>query len=238
MARLSARFSRFFKPSRRSRSPTSSPSLKSMISKPILPGEDDSHTLLAPAHAHTHSHTSSLHTLSDAELQRLEHAQLTRAIADDIDSIIASYAHLAPTSSRDTFADTQPYYDAASAATSAAPESSRAHCSPAPSSVYSSPASSPASSPGSSPPARVRARLERFRDTPPPAPGWDRVSFGRETGLFGPDVFADLADSGARSAPRSERFRDEADEQRAGRRKDWRGEFARRGVGGRGYAGL
>lgn len=237
MARLSTRFSRFFKPSRRSRSTATSPSLKSMISKPIVSSEDDTNALLIPAHAHTYSNSSSIHTLSDAELHSLEQAQLNRKISDDIDSIIASYSHIPPTKTLDPLADVQPHCNATRAATNARPDPSQAHYSPTSSSVYSSPSSS-FSSPSSSPQIRMKAKLERFRDTPPPAPGWDKVSFGRQTGLFGPDAFSNLGHSGERSTQRSERFRDEVDEQRAGRRKDWRGEFARRGFGGGSYVVL
>lgn len=237
MARLNTRFSRFFKPSRRSRLTTTSPSLKSMISKPIVLGEDDTRTSLmrAHAHTHTHSHSSSVYTLSDAELQRLERAQLNRSISDDIDTIIACYSHIPPTTPVDPFADIRPHCNVASEASwtalaSTSPDPIQSHCSPTPSSVYSSPSSSP--------PTRMKAKLERFRDTPPPAPGWEKVSFGRETGLFGPDAFSNLGHSGEQSTQRNQRFRDEVDEQMAGRRKDWRGEFARRGVGGGGYVAL
>lgn len=59
------------------------------------------------------------------------------------------------------------------------------------------------------------------------------MSFGRETGVFGPDAGSYVAGSGTGSG-----CGEGGDEGRAGRRKDWRGEFARRGVGGGGYVVL
>lgn len=196
---------------------------------------------------HTHSHSSSVYTMSDEELHSLEQSKLGRRIEGDIDDIIASYAHIPPTKPLDPCADVQPHCDlmsvakfgAAASITSAYPASRPSHSPPTPSSTYSEP--SPCTTYSKSPSISMKATLERFRDTPPPAPGWDKVSFGRETGLFGPDAFSDfpgcdLSRSGVDGFHSYERFGNEA-EGRAGRRKDWRREFARRGAG-RGYAVL
>lgn len=225
MARLSVHFSALFKRPRRSRSTIQSTSLKNSISKPIIAGEDDTHTLLAsPCHAHTHSTSSSVYTISDAELRALEARQLGLRIADSTDDIIASYASTPCTTRLDPFEDGNPH---CGASTSAHPSPQRARSSPSPSSVYSPPTPSPSSD---SP--RLKATLSRFRDTPPPAPAWDKVSFGRETGLFGPDALsdvscADFVTSSAETAHGCAQFGGEA-EGRAGRRRDWRREVARR----------
>lgn len=167
MARLSTRFSRYFSlSSRRSRSTTSPKLSKSKISKPIVAGEEDTHPLTTSSHADTHSHSSSVYTISDEELRSMEERKLGRRIEDDIDSIIASYQHVPPTATADPFCDTRIH------STIAPPLPSSNYSSPSPPSVYSSPTpSSTYSSPPSTPPTTMKAKLERFRDTPPPAPG-------------------------------------------------------------------
>lgn len=240
MTRLSARFSALFKASRRSRSTLQTTSLKGRISKPIVPAEDDIRVLLASScHAHTHSASSSSYTLSDAELRALEDQQLGRRIADEIDDIIASYETTPCTTTLDPFADETAH---CVISTSAQPASQREFSSPAPSSTYSESSvySSPTLSPNSDSP-RLKATLARFRDTPPPAPAWDKVSFGRATAFFGPDSFSDFpcggcATSDVGTAPECARSGG-GDEGRTGGRRDWRREFARRD-GGKGYVVL
>lgn len=241
MARLSVRFSALFKQPRRSRSTIQSTSLKNSISKPIIAGEDDTHTLLAsPSHAHTHSTSSSVYTISDAELRALEARQLGLRIADSIDDIIASYASTPCTTPLDPFEDGNTHCGGSTSAYRASPSPSSTYSE---SSVYSPPPPSP-----NDPAERrdyatptLKATLSRFKDTPPPAPAWDKVSFGRETGLFGPDALsdvscADFVTSGAETAHGCARFGGEA-EGRAGRRRDWRREVARR-EGEKGYVML
>lgn len=212
MARLGRRFSRYFSLSRRPRSSTSEPKIhKSNISKPIVAGQEDTHYLMNSAHTHTHSHSSSVYTISDEELRELEDQKLGRRREDDIDEIIAQYQYTPPTATADPFGAAQvPSVASVASGVVGSTVPYAASASPAPSSTYSSPPSSP--------PTIMKAKLERFRDTPPPAPGWGKVSFGRETRLFGPDQFSSIGSGGV--------LREEG---RAGRRKDWRGEFGRRG---------
>ncbi|KAJ4991887.1 hypothetical protein SVAN01_02737 [Stagonosporopsis vannaccii] len=234
MARLSRRFSRYFSLSRRSTevppsTPTStSPRIdKARISKPIL-SERETQTLLSSQPAsHTHTHSASQYTISDADLRALEEEKLSRRLQDAIDDILASYQGTSttpplppPKDNRDmvsppSTAPTNPFADPCSprpiaTATSSSPT-------PSSSSVYSSPPPSPPT---------INARLERFRDTPPPAPGWEKVSFGRQTRLFGPEGFVDF-DGGGEGRGEGRMMGIGVDMGRG--RKDWRGEFGRRG---------
>lgn len=148
-----------------------------------------------------------MYTISDEELRELEDQKLGRRLEDDIDEIIAQYQYTPLTATADPFGHAK----VPSVAGVMGPTiSCAASASPTPSSTYPSPPSSP--------PTIMKAKLERFRDTPPPAPGWGKVSFGRETRLFGPDQFSSVGSGDV--------LREEG---RAGRRKDWRGEFGRRG---------
>ncbi|KAF2624905.1 hypothetical protein BU25DRAFT_413080 [Macroventuria anomochaeta] len=197
MAILSTRLSRYFSLSRRSQSstihPTSAPKIcKSKISKPIIPDEEDTHPLTASSHQYSHSHSSSIHTISDADLRNMEDEKLSRRLKDDIDDILAQYQYTPTTTAHPTanpFRDTEIRIEAAS-----------------PASTYST--ASPI----------VSAKLERFQNTPPPAPSWEKVSFGRQTRLFGPEEFTDFGVE----------WRGRVDLE-ARSHKNWRGEFGKRG---------
>ncbi|OSS48865.1 hypothetical protein B5807_06820 [Epicoccum nigrum] len=228
MARLSRRISRFLPLSRRTSretSPSTSPKIsKASISHPIPSGPEDTHSLLcSPTIPHNmHGHSSSTYTISDAELRALEEEKLagmgsgmgfgggSRArVEDDIDEILAQYQSFSPSPSSPTthsraysrapkpsagFHPSNPFADLEDGQILVQLDAGSTS-SPA----CSSPSSSYSSSPPSSPPT-VKAKLERFRDTPPPAPGWDcKVSFGRETRLFGPEGFVDFG-GGVRAA--------------------------------------
>ena len=239
MARLSRRFSRYFSLSRTSRSRASNvePKLhKSKISKPIM--QEDTRCLITAStslHQHTHSHSSSIYTISDRELKDIEDEKLGRAsgspqgigrddiwdVNDEIDDILAQYQY-SPTdfTRRSTSAsnltttttyDTSPFQN---------PEVGIGIGITNP--TASSPALSTSSSMYSSHSTTQirRSAPQRFKDTPPPAPSWEKLSFGRQTRLFGPDGFVDFAGGtpvgvgGGRKGPSH---------------KDWRGEFGKRG---------
>lgn len=232
MARLSTCLSRYFSLSSL-RSPARTKLNKRSISHPVshpvaAPDESyDSHdtaALLAtprhtPSHTPSHSQSSTTYALSDAALESLEKHHLARTMDADIDDLIAAYARIPR--ARDADADLfdercAPGYSV-QPAVSSSPGLPAVSSSPVPRSTYP-PSPHPPSQPHTlpprpaAPPARIRARLEIFADTPPPAPGWATPSFGRETVLFGP----------RRDGLREERGG-------AGRGKDWRAEFGRRG---------
>lgn len=223
MARLSRRISRFLPLSRLSRSPSPSSSptpkiSKSSISHPIPSGPEETHNLLySPTIPHNmHGHSSSTYTISDAELRALEEEKLVGMgsgggfgrgsrgrVEDDIDEILAQYQYASPSPpSPPTHSHSHPRAPKTSAGFHPsnpfadledgqilvqldAGSSSSPAC--------SSPSSNYSASPPGSPPTTMKARLERFRDTPPPAPGWDcKMSFGRETRLFGPEGFVEF----------------------------------------------
>ena len=206
MERLSRRFSRYFSLSRRStHTPSTSRKIcKSNISKPIVSDERDTHSLLASAHqhshSHSHSHASSAYTISDQDLRSIEDEQLSRRWEVDIDDILAQYqdSHTPTTAVASPFCTTEIRM-----------QESASSSSPQPSSVYSSPPASPPT---------ISAKLERFKDTPPAAPSWEKVSFGRQTRLFGPDKFMDFSGGGMGRV-----------DLKGGGEKGWRGGFGRRG---------
>ena len=233
MARLSRRFSRYFSLSRRSTETHSSTSTspridKTRISKPIL-SERETHSLLLSSQpaSHTHTHSSSQYTISDSDLRVLEEEKLSRRLEDAIDDILASYQGTSaspplpppkdrkPTTTQSSSAPTNPFADPCSPRANAAAQNSSP--TPSSSSVYSSPPPSPPT---------ISAKLERFRDTPPPAPGWEKVSFGRQTRLFGPEGFVGF-DGGGEGMGKVRVVGMGVDMGRG--RKDWRGEFGRRG---------
>ncbi|KAF2997953.1 hypothetical protein E8E13_005948 [Curvularia kusanoi] len=255
MARLSQRISRFI-PSSISRRSSSSSSTsppppapkicKSSISHPIPSDADDTHGLLCSPtlnhQFHTHGHSSSTYTISDAELRALEEEKLglglgrpereRRAwdVESDIDEILAQYASSPPppitSSSSSCFPSPPPHHRNYSRPTNHFADLADSISSSTEIRVHLDPSSSPSSSTYSTPsppdsPPTISAKLQRFRDTPPPAPGWEKVSFGRQTRLFGPEGFVDLGGGGGVVG-------------RLGVR-DWRGEFG--GSGGRGRRG-
>ncbi|KAH6644750.1 hypothetical protein C7974DRAFT_408407 [Boeremia exigua] len=184
MARLTRRISRYFSLSRRNSQPAPLPKIsKAQISHPILSPED-SRSLFTSCHP-AHAPSKSTHTISDAELRALEQEKLSRRLDAAIDDILAHYststprrapapphrpAHKQSTSVSASTPQPQPNVQAREQMPTASPT-------PSSSSVYSSPPPTPA----------LSAKLEVFRDTPPPAPGWDKVCFGRRTRLFGPE---------------------------------------------------
>ena len=222
MVRLSRRISRFLPLSRRTsreNSPSTSPKIsKASISHPIPSGPEDTHGLLySPTIPHNmHGHSSSTYTISDAELRALEEEKLAGMgsgmgssggrgrVEDDIDEILAQYQSFspsppsppthprayprAPKSTQPRFHPSNPFADLEEGQILVqldAGSSSSPAC--------SSPSSNYSASPPGSPPTTVKAKLERFRDTPPPAPGWDcKMTFGRETRLFGPEGFVEF----------------------------------------------
>lgn len=232
MARLSRRFSRYFLrrsaevPSTTSTSPRID---KTRISKPIL-SERETQSLICSSQPaqYTHTHSSSQYTISDDELRALEEEKLSRRrLEDAIDDILASYQGTAtsppppPPPPKDTpqqaNTPTSPFADPSPRGTASAVDAANASPTPSSSSVYSSPPPTPPT---------ISAKLERFRDTPPPAPGWEKVSFGRQTKLFGPEGFVDF-DGGGEGRGKVRVVGMGVDMGRGG--KDWRGEFGRRG---------
>lgn len=219
MARLSRRISRYFSLSRRStQTPPATATLstspkidKARISKPILSERETISLLSSHAHVPAHMHSSSQYTITDSELRALEEEKLSRRLEDAIDDILASYQGtstppLAPPKdyvgiTRPATAPTNPFVDPRPRAHAAASSSPT----PSSSSAYSSPPPSPPT---------ISTKLQRFRDTPPPAPGWEKVDFGRQTRLFGPDGFVEF-DGGGQGKVHG--------------RKDWKGEFGKRG---------
>lgn len=209
MARLSRRFSRYFSLSHRSaQTPISTPRVcKSKISNPIVQ-EEDTHSLIASSHQHSHSHSSSAYTISDQELRDLEDEKLSRNknLEHEIDNILAQYEYVPKTT---THTATNPF---------CAGEIPIMHIKAA-TTTSSNYSSSNYSSPPSSPPT-IHSKIKRFRDTPPPAPSWEKVSFGRQTRLFGPDNFMDFNGQGREGV---------GVKGGGSSHKDWRGEFGRRG---------
>jgi hypothetical protein len=183
MPRLSRRFSRYF--SLRSRSsgtttPTTSRITKNLISKPIIANtEEDLQSLTAartpPTPGSTYSPQSSP-DLGAHEHRNWDNEDRYSEIDIDIDDILAQYGYKEPIRDDTTEINVAMQIEAAPATTA----------------VHS-------------PTTIKRSRIEVFNHTPPPAPSWDKVSFGRQTRLFGPGEAA-----------------------RQGR-KDWRGEFGKRG---------
>jgi hypothetical protein len=171
--------------------------------------EEDTHLLIASPHQHSHSHSSSVYTISDQELRDLEDEKLSRnkTLEDDIDDILAQYQYIPKTTAHTT---TNPF---------CAGDIPNIHVKDAATTSPSDYSSSNYSSPPSSPPT-IHSKIKRFKDTPPPAPSWEKVSFGRQTRLFGPDNFMDFNGQG----------RERVGVKGGGSsHKDWRGEFGRRG---------
>lgn len=216
MPRLSRHFSRYFSLSRRSTHPSARPNPKinkSQISKPVILDDEDTTSLVGspqhlpysqhtPQHEHEHrqatSPASSTYTTPSPEPaahREWEDRYCADGLEREIDELLDTYTDMytnAPTPSH-THPYTPTYFH---------PPHSSATSPPLDVNI---PTHHVPFTPHSTTSIRAGPR-QRFENTPPPAPSWEKVSFGRQTRLFG-------ADYGGVE----------------GGRKDWRGEFGRRG---------
>lgn len=181
MARPSTRWTRYFS----RRAATSTPKIsKAAISRPIVAEDENTHLLtFVPSHSYssststctstststspsTHPYTSPSPSppqphLSNAALHALETHHLTHRLSHDIDDILAVYTDMATDMGTAITFDTPTSIDVA----------------PDP------PMTIDVGSGRAAPTDAVmftRPKLQRFKDTPPPPPSYDKLAFGKE----------------------------------------------------------